>query len=139
MKMGIALAMNTGINLQETYVYQAGSIQTDTWLIHNYFSPGFAGATGIKLNLNNTISVWAEASMLYLNLSRKERDLETVVVNGQNYPLSQISGIKVVHYNKNGTSDNTKGNEVSLGQSYGNIGITAGISFGLTGKAKKKV
>jgi hypothetical protein len=135
MRMGVALPVNTGIDLHETFAYQTGDVHQYDWSIKNYFSLGFTGATGVKVRITNEISFWGEVSMLYLNLSRKERDLNTAVINGVGYPASQLSGVTKYYYNKNGISDQN-GNAQALSQPYSNLGTSIGITY--TSLAKKR-
>ncbi len=137
MRMGLALPFNTGIKLHETYLYSTGDVDDYTAKIQNYFSVGIAAATGVRFKVSEHMSIWGEISTLYLSLSREQNDLETAKLNGINRPLSQLTGIKTVHYNKNGISDQY-GNAQALPQPFSNIGINAGISYNLSQRTKKK-
>ena len=137
MRMGLALPLNTGLTLYETYMPQSGGAYSYTWSIQNYFSLGFTAAAGLELKVSNKFAVWGEISMLYLNISREERDLNTAVINGSSYPVSQLTGITKYHYNQNGISD-SNGNEQALSQPYSNLGINVGISYIFNNHSEKK-
>lgn len=131
MRMGLALPFNTGMRLHETYYYSPGGVGEYTLKIQNYFSLGIAAGCGASFKVGNQLSVWGEVSTLYLALSRKQEDLETAKINGINQPVSQLIGIKTIHYNKNGISDKN-GNSQALPQPFSNIGINIGLSYNLS-------
>ena len=136
MRMGIALPVNSGIKLRETYVYQTGDIDILRWDVKNYFSPGFDAATGIKFNIGTDVTIFGELSILYMALSREERSLTTANLNGHTYGPSQLTGITQYHYTQNGTRDGA-GNDNAFSQPFSNIGITAGISYAIRHAQRK--
>ena len=137
MRMGLTLPVLSGIKLNETYIYQTGIANQYSWNIRNYFSAGIASAAGVKIRVSKKVELWSEASLICLNLSRKIRVLESAVVDGQNVPVGQLTGVTTYHYHINGTSD-LSGNQQALPQPYSSIGINAGISYDLKAEHRKK-
>jgi opacity protein-like surface antigen len=137
-RMGLALPVNTGIKLHESYLYRSGTANQYYWNITNYFSLGFSAAAGVTMKINETISLYGEAGMLSLSILRKERDLESADLDGKIYSSSQLKGgITKYHYNKNGISDGGQ-NQPALAQPYGNLSITAGLSYHFNNHPAKK-
>jgi hypothetical protein len=137
MKMGVALPVNTKMNMHEIYQYQTGDVHIYDWDIKNYFSLGFTAATGLKMNVGENISLFGEVSMMYLNVSRKERDLTAADINGQTVPISQLTGVKIYNYHKNGVDD-LNGNQEALSQPFSNLGLNVGLCYILKTQNKKK-
>jgi hypothetical protein len=135
MRTGLALPLYTGITMHETYFYQSGNTYEYNWDIKNYFSVGFNSAAGAKVSLGSGVTLWSELNMMVLNISRKERDLNDVIVNGKDYPLSQVPVTKADHYNKGGVYGST-GEQPALSQPFSNFGINVGITCTMAGGSK---
>ena len=130
MRLGVALPLNTGIKMRESFrYYQTGNVNQYDWKIQNYFSLGFAAATGVKIKIGENVALFGEASMLYLALLREQRDLEAFSANGVSHPLSQLTGgIKSYHYIRNGITNNA-GTSQAFSQPFSNVAVSAGVSF----------
>ena len=129
MRMGLALPVNSGMNLHETFTYQNGDVHIYNWSIQNYFTLGFTGAAGLKLKISDDVSLWLEASLLDLNLSRKQRDLVSADLDGKVYPASMLSGgVKTYYYHQYGYND-PYGNQQALAQPFSNLGMNVGITY----------
>ena len=135
-RIGIALPLNSKITLDEVVsnAPNTGTLTVDdfTFQIKNSFSVGFTGAAGVQYKISDKISIWGELSLLSLSLYIKEADLRTVTENGQNVPLSYVSGPHVVQYSKNIVIDSTGANQPTYSQPFSNIGINVGINLTLS-------
>jgi hypothetical protein len=129
MRMGLALPINSGINRHDIYQFSGGGTQDDNWEVKNYFSVGFAAATGAKFKIGNNFDLWCEVSMLQLALSREESDLKGATINGQSYSAAQLTGTKTYYYNKDATTSANGIYEETFSQPYSNISIMVGITY----------
>jgi opacity protein-like surface antigen len=126
MKMGLALPLNTRMMLDETYEFP-NQIDIYKWTIKNYWSLGYTATCGIKYSVSDDVALWADVNMLSLNIARKERDIESIEVDGKNYPQSSYTGIKQYHYNKEGISNGA--NQQSVAQPFSSLGINVGVTY----------
>ena len=120
-RLGVALPFNTETKLQETITTNAALNDITTWSIKNYFSVGATAALGIKLRISDHLAVWAEVSMLYLNLLIKEQDVTSEDVNGGVYAPANFEHIA---FSKTGPVyiGFTNNTQLTYAQPYSNLG-----------------
>lgn len=135
-RTGLLLPVRTHMTLRETYYFPSGDVDNYTWDIHNYFSVGFNAATGVKVAIGKGATLWGEVNTMFLNIARKERDLNDLVINGRDYPLSQAPVAKTIYYSKNGVNSSAS-EQPALSQPFSSVGVNFGVSFMVCGNSKK--
>jgi hypothetical protein len=138
--MGLALPVSTSI-IQDQIVTNAPgtgatSIADATFKISNSFSLGLGAAVGVKYKMNAKTSVWAEASMLSSSLYIKQSELTNYILDGQNIPLSYVSGGQPVQYSKNVSVDSFQNKQPTYSQPFSNVSFNIGVSFNLFGETR---
>lgn len=136
-RTGIALPLFTKITQDQiiTNLPGSGAVTTDDFTLQltNSFALGFTGAAGVKYKISDNISIWGELSFLSMSLYLKEADLTGASENGQNVPLSQITGgSQVVRYSKNALVDSTGANQPTYSLPFSNFGVNIGINISLS-------
>jgi len=134
-RMGLAVPISTKIT-EDQVISNApgtGALEIDdyTFQIKNSFSLGFTAAAGVQYKLNDKVSIWGEISLLSMSVYIKESDLTNVTSNGQNIPLSQVSGPQMVKYSRNASTDSNMTVQPAYSQPFSNVGINIGICFKL--------
>ena len=140
-RMGLALPLNSKIERERSITNAPGTgstrTTTETWEVKSYFSLGFTAAAGVQYKVNNKMSIWGELSLLSLAPYIREADLKAYSYNGQNIPLSQISGTMVYNYSKNVTLDTANySTQPSYSQPFSNVGFNAGVRYLLSARRK---
>jgi outer membrane protein W len=138
-RFGLALPLNTKITHDEIQANAPGTgtliVDDFTFTIKNSFSLGFAGAAGVKYNLNDRVSLWGEVSMMSMSVYIKQAQLTAVTENGVSYPTSQVPGNQVINYSKSITADSTGANQPAYSQPFSNVGIHFGVSINMGGNS----
>lgn len=135
-RMGLALPLSSKITQDEVLTNAPGTGATTvddfTLQLTNSFSLGFTAAAGVKYKLNDRTSIWLEASLLSSSLFIKQADLVNASENGQNIPLSAISGPQTVKYSKSVSVDTTGTMQPTYSQPFSNIALQFGVCFTLS-------
>jgi Outer membrane protein beta-barrel domain len=132
-RFGVALPLNTEITTDEiqTNDPNTGALTVDdfTSKMKSSFSLGFTAAAGVQYKFNDRVSMFGELSLLSLSVYTKQSKLTAVTENGQNVPLSYVSGNQVVNYSRNVTVDSTGANQAAYSQPFSNVGFNVGITI----------
>lgn len=106
--------VNSNVTLSETYSM--------------YFTPGFAGAAGIKFSVSNSLQLWAEAGVLSLNLYYKESELTSYTQDGVSYFNQIPSASKKTSYVFEGTTGANGGPQATTQVPFSNFNISVGVA-----------
>lgn len=135
-RFGLAVPLASKVTQDQviTNLPNTGAMTVDdfTWTIKNSFSLGFSAAAGVKYNINDRMSIWAELSILSMTVNAKEQDLKSWTENGQSVPLSNYSNAQKITFSKTATLDSNYSQFPTYSQPFSNIGINVGVTFNLS-------
>lgn len=132
---GLVLPLSTHVMQDQSYsnLPGAGSVETDvyTYDIKTKFIPGFKGAMGMELKINDANSFYAEMQLLSMSLYPSAASLTGLTVNGVAYtPGSAAQSAQNITYNNtvivpNGNTNSST--QTSYALPFSNIGIHVGL------------